>query len=417
MKRDHTPCKLVPVTLKSLPDGWHADGGNLYLFVRGASRTWVYRYVAPDGKRRNMGLGSLDGVSLAVARKQAETLRAQTKNKVTPIDPLMVKQSERASKRAEQARAMTFRQCAAACMDAMRAGWKNPKHAAQWESTLKTYAYPVFGDVAVADVDTPMVIKCLSPIWTSKNETASRVRGRIEKVLAWATANKYRSGENPAQWRGHLDNLLAQPSKVQTPENHAAMPFRNIAQFMVDLRQRAGLAAKALEFLILTAARTGEVIGATWQEIDREERFWTIPGQRMKAGKEHRIPLSDEALAVLDALPCGEPSDYIFGTPNDAGSKAMSNMAMLSLLQRMGHECLTVHGFRSSFRDWAGETTAYPREVIEHALAHQLKDKAEAAYARGTLFEKRRGLMTAWAVHCASVFPRTGAVVPMRGTA
>lgn len=400
-KRNHEPGKLVPITLKRLPDGWHADGGNLYLFVRDASRSWVFRFTSPDGKRKNMGLGSLDTVTLANARSLAKELRAKVKNPTAPTDPIIERQEFRATVRAEKARAMTFKQCAAACIEALRSGWKNSKHAAQWESTLETYAYPTIGTLPVADVDTPLVIKILLPIWTTKNETASRLRGRIEKVLSWATANGFRRGENPARWRGHLDNLLAAPSKVQTVEHHAALPFKEMGTFMAELRKRDGIGARALEFAILTAARSGEVRGATWLEIDLSERVWTIPAARMKAKKEHRVPLSDATVTLLQALPRFENEEIVF--PSAKAGAPLSDMTLTGVLRRMGRGGLTAHGFRSTFRDWAGETTAYSRETIEHALAHQLTDKAEAAYARGTMFDKRRRLMDDWSKYYSTL--------------
>lgn len=407
----HKPGKLAAVALKKLGEGWHADGGNLYLFVRGTSRGWVFRFTAPDGKRRNMGLGSLEDVGLAAARESAKVLRAQTRHPTEPKDPLAERCAVRAQQRVEVAKLTTFAQAAAAFLTAKSHEWKNAKHAQQWETTLTTYAYPVFGHLPVASVDTGLVMKCLEPIWADKNETASRLRGRIESVLDWATVREHRQGENPARWRGHLDHLLAKPSKVQKVEHHAALPFAEMGAFMPALRAREGLGPRALEFAILTAARSGEVRGATWSEIDLTAATWTIPPARMKAGKEHRIPLSAPAIALIKSLPQLEGVDLLF--PN-AKSAQLSDMTLGAVLKRMGQD-VTAHGFRSTFRDWAGETTAYPREVIEHALAHQLKDKAEAAYARGSLFDKRRRLMADWAKFCGTV-PRSecATVTPIR---
>lgn len=391
----HKPGKLVAVALQKLGEGWHADGGNLYLFVRGDSRAWVFRYTAPDGKRRNMGLGNLGSIGLAEARKLAAELRNQTKHPVEPIDPLAERQAAKVQARLNSAKMMTFAEAAAAFIEAKSHGWKNAKHAQQWGNTLTTYAYPEFGSMPVAAVDTPQILKCLSPIWVSKNETASRLRGRIESVLSWAVASRIRpAGENPARWRGHLDNLLAKPSDVQKVEHHAALPCEDIGAFMIDLRSREGVGARALEFAILTAARSGEVRGAVWSEIDIAAAVWTIPAGRMKMKKEHRIPLSGAALAILKSQGVG--AGLIF--PNNK-AKPLSDMTLGAVLKRMGLD-VTAHGFRSTFRDWAGETTDYPREVIEHALAHQLKDKAEAAYARGSLFSKRAHLMEDWARYC-----------------
>lgn len=403
----HKPGKLAAVALKKLGEGWHADGGNLYLFVRGSSRGWVFRFTAPDGKRRNMGLGSLDDVSLADAREEAKKLRSKTRHPTDPTDPLAERCAVRAQKRVEVAKLTTFAQAATAFLTAKSHEWKNAKHAQQWETTLTTYAYPVFGHLPVASVDTGLVMKCLEPIWAEKNETASRLRGRIESVLDWATVREHRQGENPARWRGHLDHLLAKPSKVQPVEHHAALPFAEIGAFMPALRAREGSGPRALEFAILTATRSGEARGATWSEIDLSAATWTIPPARMKAGKEHRIPLSAPAIALIKSLPQLEGVDLLF--PN-AKNAQLSDMTLGAVLKRMGQD-VTAHGFRSTFRDWAGETTAYPREVIEHALAHQLKDKAEAAYARGSLFDKRRRLMADWAKFCGTVPRSKGATV------
>ncbi|MBS0355353.1 MAG: tyrosine-type recombinase/integrase [Proteobacteria bacterium] len=414
-KRDHEPGKLVPVTLRKLPDGWHADGGNLYLFVRGASRTWVFRFTAPDGKRKNMGLGSLADVGLAQARDLAKQLRAKVKDPTAPTDPQRERIEARQAVKLEQARRMTFKQCAEACIEALRPGWKNPKHGQQWENTLSAYTYPIIGDLPVADVDTPLVVKCLGPIWTTKNETASRLRGRIEVILDWAKVNKLRSGENPARWKGHLDKLLAAPTKVQKAGHHAALPYAQMGEFMQGLRTKEGMGARALEFAILTATRSGEVRGAKWSEIDQQARTWTIPADRMKAGKEHRVPLSDAAMALLTALPRLDDEDLVF--PSTKRGRPLSDMTLTAVLRRMERGDLTAHGFRSTFRDWAGETTAYPREVIEHALAHQLRDKAEAAYQRGDLLEKRRRLMGDWANYCETVHSTTANVTQLRGAA
>lgn len=398
-KRNHELNRLTALEVRTLGEGWHADGGNLYLFVRGASRAWLFRYTAPDGKRRNMGLGGYPAVSLATARKEAAKLREQVKNPLDRKDPIAEGQTKRLAARIASAKLTTFAQAADAYIKAKSPEWKNQKHAAQWGATLSTYAFPILGDLPVSAVDTELVRKVLEPIWTTKNETASRVRGRIESILNWAKTSGLREGENPARWRGHLDNLLAQPSKVQTVEHHAALPFSEIAAFMAELRTREGYGARALELAILTAARSGEVRGATWGEIDLNGACWTVPAGRMKAEKEHRIPLSDAALTLLKALPQGEGTALLF--PSSKGTE-LSDMTLGAVIKRMGFESskATAHGFRSTFRDWAGETTAYPREVIEHALAHQLKDKAEAAYARGSLFEKRRALMNDWSRYC-----------------
>jgi integrase len=293
----------------------------------------------------------------------------------------------------------------------MKPDWRNPKHAAQWPATLGTYAYPVFGDLPVGQVDTALVMKALEPIWNEKTETASRLRGRIEAVLGWATTSGYRSGDNPARWRGHLENLLAKKSKVAPVEHHAALSYAELPDFMTEMHQQEGIAAQALQFTILTAARTGEVIGATWPEIDFKQCLWTIAAQRMKARREHRVPLSEPALAILQAMNAVRSGKYVF--PGNRSDRPLSNMAMAMLVRRMGRADLTVHGFRSTFSDWCAERTAFPAEVREMALAHVVGDKVEAAYRRGDLLKKRFQLAEAWARFCAAP-PAAGEVVPMR---
>ena len=303
---------------------------------------------------------------------------------------------------------MTFQQCADAYINAHKAGWKNPKHIQQWQNTLAQYAFPVFGDLDVKSIDTGLITKCLEPIWLTKNETAGRVRGRIESILDWATVHEYREGVNPARWRGHLDKLLAKPSKIQKTEHHKALPYTEINRFIDLLRLQEGVAAKCLEFTILTAARTGETIGATWDEIDLGAKTWTIPAVRMKAEREHRVPLSNHALTILNDMAAFRLNNYVF----PSNKKGLSNMAMLAVLKRMDQADITVHGFRSSFRDWAAESTAYPGEVVEMALAHAIKNQTEAAYRRGDLMEKRGRLMEEWARYCKA--PRlSGDVVPI----
>jgi integrase len=312
---------------------------------------------------------------------------------------------------------MTFKQCATAYIDAHRLGWKNEKHAAQWASTLEAYANPIFGDLPVQAIDTGLVMKALEPIWRTKTETASRLRGRIEAVLDWATVREFRRGDNPARRRGHLDKLLPQRAKVQKVRHHPALPYAEIGAFMASLRSQEGCAARALEFLILTAGRTGEVIGALWSEIDLAEGVWIVPASRMKAGKEHRVPLSAPAIKVIREqqaaaeLVEGRLNGFVF--PGGRPGKGLSNMALLKLLERMKRDDLTAHGFRSTFRDWAAEQTHFPRDVAEMALAHTISDKVEAAYRRGDLFEKRRLLMEAWATYCGTVPMRKGEVVSL----
>ena len=373
--------------------GYHADGGNLYLRVtKTLQKTWAFIYKR-ECKRTEIGLGSVDDMTLADAREKRDALNKQLKS---GIDPLLEKQRLANESKAQRTKAMTFRQCADAYINAHRAGWKNPKHIQQWQNTLSQYAFPVFGELDVKSIDTGLITKCLEPIWLTKNETAGRVRGRIESILDWATVHEYREGVNPARWRGHLDKLLAKPSKVQKTEHHKALPYMEINAFIGQLHKQDGIAAKCLEFTILTAARTGETIGATWDEIDFDTKTWTIPAVRMKAEREHRVPLSADALAILNDMAATRLNDYVF----PSAKKGMSNMAMLAVLKRMDRANITVHGFRSTFRDWAAESTAYPGEVVEMALAHAIKNLTEAAYRRGDLIEKRSRLMEEWARYC-----------------
>ncbi len=376
--------------------GYYADGGGLYFRVSEfGTKLWSFRFER-SGKRHEMGLGVYPDVGIKEARERAAEARKQLRD---GIDPIAKRKADKEITWLASVKHISFDEAARRYIETQRAGWKNAKHGAQWSSTIRDYASPVFGNLPVASVDTGLVVNCLSPIWVEKNETASRLRGRIESILDWAAVTGYRHGLNPARWKGHLDKLLAKPSQVAKVEHHAALPFIQIGAFMVELRGQAGMGARALEFVILTAARSGEVRGASWSEIDLDAAVWTIPAGRMKAKKEHRVPLSDAALKLLHATPRIGGTDLIF--PSGKGT-ALSDMTLTAVLRRMG-VVVTAHGFRSSFRDWAGETTAYPREVIEHALAHQLKDKAEASYARGTLFEKRTQLMRDWSKFCGTV--------------
>lgn len=373
----------------------YADGGGLYLQIsRTGTKSWIFRF-AMEGREREMGLGPLHTISLSDARLLAAEAR---KLKLKGQDPIEARKAERQAKRLDDARAMTFRQAATAYIEANKAGWKNAKHAAQWEATLAAYADPVFGALPVAAVDTSLVMKALEAIWSEKPETASRLRGRVESVLDWATVRGYRKGENPARWRGHLEKLLPARSKVKAVEHHAALPYRELPKFMTALREQAGSGARGLEFAILTAARTGEVIGATWEEFDLDAETWNVPKERMKAKREHRVFLSDSAVAVLKPLKGTARSKYVF--PGGKDGKPLSNMAMLTTLKRMKRGDLTTHGFRSTFRDWAAEMTDYPSEVVEMALAHVVSNKVEAAYRRGDLFQKRKGLMSDWTAYC-----------------
>jgi integrase len=404
--RNAKPLSVKAVAQIDKP-GWHAVGDGAYLqFSKKGTRSWLFRY-KHNGKARAMGLGPFGLVSLAEAREKARQAR---KLLLDGIDPLDAKAAKLRQAALEAAKAVTFKQAAERYIKSHAAGWRNPKHKAQWSATLATYAYPVFGNLAVADVDTTLVLKALEPIWATKPETASRVRGRIESVLDWAKVQGLREGENPARWRGHLDQALPARSKVRKVEHHAALPYVELPAFMIDLRKREGVAARALEFAILTAARTGEVLGATWDEIDFDNRLWTIPAERMKGKRDHRVPLSDRAVELLNGMPRAEGNPYVF--PGAREGMPLSNMALLMMLRRMNRDDLTAHGFRSTFRDWAAETTDYPGELVEMALAHTVSSKTEAAYRRGDMLDKRRRLMDDWAGYCASE-PRQGNVVPL----
>jgi integrase len=406
MAREIGKLKPLGVSRASKP-GYYGDGGNLYLLVGPTgAKSWVFRYRVPaptrdkpkHSKLREMGLGPTHALSLAEARERAREWRRE---RLDGVDPIEARRGRRAQAQLEAAKAMSFKECAEAYIKSHSAGWKNPKHAAQWPSTLETYVYPIFGSLPVQGIDVGLVMKALEPIWTVKPETASRVRGRIESVLDWATARGYRQGENPARWRGHLENLLPKKTKVRRVEHHAALPYVQLPAFMAALRQQQGVGARALEFAILTAARTGEVTGAKWSEIDLEARLWTLPVERMKAGREHRVPLSETARAILAAMREVKEGDFVF--PGGKANRSLSNMAFLMLLRRMGRGDLTAHGFRSTFSDWCSERTNFPAEVREMALAHTVSDKVEAAYRRGDLFEKRHQVMDAWASFAATV--------------
>lgn len=377
--------------------GLHNDGGGLYLRVSDTgNRSWVFRYML-SGRRREAGLGSLAAIGLADARQKAADYRQQ---RAAGIDPIDRKHEDVKQKHLEAARALTFRQCAERYIAAFESTWKNAKHRAQWPSTLEAYVYPIIGELSIQAIDTGLVLKIIEPIWTTKIETAGRIRGRLEAVLDWAKAREYRAGENPARWRGHLENILPHRSKlrkIRPVKHHVALPYAGISAFMIELRQREAVAAAALEFLILTAARTSEVLGATWSEIDFATRAWTVPAARMKAGREHRVPLSAAAIAVLNRMK-GRDSDFVFAGPKPG--KPLSNMSLLVLLDRMDRADLTSHGFRSTFRTWTGERTSYPREIAEAALAHIVGDETEQAYQRGDFFDKRRRLMDQWAEFC-----------------
>ncbi|OYX03597.1 MAG: integrase [Caulobacter vibrioides] len=406
--------RLTAMTVRKLQGaGRYPDGGGLYLQVTpSGARSWIFRYRVL-GRERQMGLGPLEFVSLAEAREKARAARLQRYN---GDDPLGARADAKGRAVKLERKGVTFAQAMAAYIDGNKAAWRNEKHIQQWTSTLNTYAVPHFGSKALAEIETADVLRALEPIWLTKSETASRLRGRIEAVLSWGAVQGYRQGENPARWKGHIEMILPAKSKVTTVKHHAALDYREMRQFMAAMSKQTGVGVLALRFVILTAARTGEVIGADWSEIDLDNKVWTVPASRMKAGREHRVPLSAAALEILEyqreawfeiearrhrkTLKAGEagPVGPVFW--GQLAGKGLSNMALLAVLRRMGRVDLTSHGFRSSFRDWAAEETEFQGEVVEMALAHTIGNKVEAAYRRGDLFEKRRLLMDQWALAC-----------------
>jgi integrase len=384
---------------------------NLYCRISvGGTAAWVMRYHF-DGRNRQMGFGSCTLITLSEARDMAhEARRLLAKG----IDPLAERKAKKAQRKLDAAKAMTFQTCAEAYIDAHRAGWRNAKHAGQWPATLGTYAYPVFGALPVHAVDTALVIKVLEPIWATKPETASRLRGRIESVLSWATVRGYRQGANPAIWRGHLSLLLPKPSKVHKVKHFAALAYDEVPAFMRELRAIVGIPARALEFTVLVAARTGEVRGARWPEINMVDGVWAIPGPRMKSGREHRVPLSPCVIELLQALPRSKRNDHVFAS--EKRGKSINDKTMLNLAKRI-RPGVTVHGFRSSFRTWIAEMTAYPSEVAEMALAHNVGNAVEQAYRRSDLFDKRSRLMSEWSIFCSAPPRGVGEVMSIRGVA
>jgi integrase len=394
---------------------YFGDGGGLSLVVtrrdeagKPIAASWVYRFML-YGKSREMGLGSAWDVGLADAREAARLCRVRVKtNKADVLDE---KREAEAQRRAEReaataaaealAKRKTFRQVAEDLMDSQESGWRNAKHRYQWRQSLASYAYPVLGDMAIEDIKTDHVVDALKPIWLSKTETASRLRGRIERVLDRAKVLDLRTGDNPARWKGHLEHLLPKKSAVAPVEHHAALPYQDIGTFVAELRQQEGIAARALEFAILCWSRSGEVIGMRWRELDEAARLWTVPGERMKASREHRAPLCDRSMQILDEMRkirTWRPSEYVFQGLKDG--QPLSNMSMLMLLRRMGHSELTVHGFRATASSWCAARTRFPAEMRELALAHAVSDKVIAAYQRDDMFEKRRRLADAWAQYC-----------------
>jgi integrase len=402
--------RLTVARIKELAKvpGMHPDGDGLYLAVTkvGVS-SWAFRYML-NWREHAMGLGPLRHVSLAEARRLADDARRLKRDGVDPIEH---RRAQRRGEALAAAKAMTFRQCAEAYVAAHRAGWKSAKHATQWPGSLEAYVYPVFGDVSVQAIDVSLVMQALEPIWNDKAETASRVRGRIESILDWAAARGHRHGDNPARWRGHLENLLPARSKVRQIVHHAALPYAEIGAFMAELRRQNSVAASAFEFLILTATRTSEALGARWREISLHDRVWTIPAGRTKGGREHRIPLSDATMAVIEQMAAARASDYVFPAPRGG---ALGKMALPHVLQRLGRAC-TVHGFRATFRSWAADQRV-PHEIAEMALGHAIPAAVVRAYQRSDLFEQRRQLMAAWARYCAEPDAAGAEVVQLTAT-
>jgi integrase len=389
--------KLSPRKVATATAGKHEDGGGLRLVVsKSGSKKWVLRFTFRS-KRREMGLGSFPDTGLAEARRKAESFRKLAEEGVDPIHTRDIEKQPQSNP--------TFTNCAARYIRSHRRSWRNAKHARQWVSTLKTYVRPVIGNLPIEEVTTQDVLKILTPIWTVKNETAKRVQGRMENILDFAAAHGYRDPINPARWRGHLDKLLAKPSKVQNVTHHPAMPYEQVADFMIAVQPSESISSKALQLLILTATRTSEVLNAEWHEVDLDNATWTIPAERMKVRREHRIPLSRQAVSLLSNLPRVAGNAYVF--PGMKSGRPLSNMSLLKFMRGMGYGSsgekgnYVPHGFRSSFRDWTGEVTSYPRDVAEMALAHAIENKVEAAYRRGDLFEKRRKMMQEWANYIA----------------
>ena len=394
--------KLSALTISKMSKpGVYGDGAGLYIRVtESGSKHWIHRFTL-SGKAHWMGLGPYPEITLEKARQATLDARRLGLEGINPI-------TERDAEKARKHGAITFQECADQYIASHRSGWKNPKHIDQWTNTIATYCGPIIGKLPVNEVTVGLIMRVLDPIWATKAETASRLRGRIESILDWATVRGYRTGDNPARWKGQLDHLLPKASRVKRITHHAALAYAEMGEFMGKLHQQAGNGAKALEFAILTACRSGEVRLATWEEINLKDRVWIIPAERMKAGKEHRIPLSDAAIAVLKQM--DQSTNLIF--PGRSEGRPLSDMSLTAVLRRMNRGDLTAHGFRSTFRDWASESTAYPRDVAEMALAHAIGDKVEAAYRRGDLFTKRTRMMEDWARFCNQT--QSGAVLPLK---
>lgn len=390
--------ELSALAVRSLTmPGLHFVGGVAGLALQVTSsgaQTWILR-LTTGGKRRDMGLGGFPDVDLATARQHARAARALSAN---GIDPIQHRSEAKRRQTKEQAAQISFAACARRYIDAKSPEWKNAKHTAQWTNTLETYAFPVIGTMAVRDVDLPHVLQVLEPIWHVKTETATRVRSRIEAVLDWAAVHEYRNGPNPARWRGHLDKALAKPAKIASVKHHRALAIDELPAFFADLQLQHGMGARALQFGILTASRPGEVRGCVWSEINLDAAEWRVPATRMKAGREHRVPLTRPALDLLRSLERSATSELVFPSSN---LKPLSDMTLSAVMRRMGVDAVP-HGFRSTFRDWAAERTPYSGEIVEMALAHAVANAVEAAYRRGDLFDKRGPLMKDWAKFCTS---------------
>lgn len=393
--------KLTARHVQTLGDGMHADGGGLYLHVRGEGRSWVFRWKR-EGQQRKLGLGSASARPLAEARRVAADLRNALLNGKDPKARLreLAGQSEQVP---------AFEEAALRLIDAKREGWRNPKHAQQWANSLRDYVFPTLGSRKVDAIGLADVVAVLTPIWTTKTETATRVRQRIEAVLDYCIVHGWRGPDNPARWRGMLDKVLPKPEKLRRREHFAAVPYADMPHVVQALRQQRGTSALALQFIILTACRSNEARSATWAEIDLKARAWNVPAERMKAGRAHRVPLSDEAVRVLEQAAALRmvACDLVFPSPT---GRVMSDVAVSKALRRIRADA-TVHGMRAAFKTWASERGRYPARLVEVALAHANPDKTEAAYERTDLFEQRRRLMQDWASHCC---PTRAAVVPLR---
>jgi integrase len=382
---------------RAKPGRYH-DGHGLYLVVHNKNnKSFAFRWER-DGRERWMGLGPIHTIDLKQARAKAREARLLL---LEGIDPLDQRKLERAKLAAAKAKLFLFREAAQQYFDQHESKWRNAKHRWQWLTTVRMFAFPVIGDMPLGEIDTAAVLRVIEPHWRTKTETMSRLRGRIEAVLDWGTVRGYRSGDNPARWKGHLSEVLPRPSQLAKVEHYPALPYRDIPAFMAELRKRDGVGARALEFLILTCARTNEVLGAKWEpEIDLTSKMWTVPAGRMKAGQEHRVALSAAAVQLLKRLPTEDGNDFVFIGPRPASG--LSSAILMQTLRRMGHDDVSVHGMRSVFREWAAEQTNFPREVCELALAHKVGDKVERAYQRGDLLKKRFLLAEAWSKYCSS---------------